>query len=126
MIYADYNASSPLCENVKEYLINRLQKGPFANPNSIILCIAFQCISHIRGSPPHQYISLIRFVSTASTNSCTTCVSWNLMICSLKGDAIQGCDSLVHVLFFRDSASQLLLNMSPHILHLKLHRLDIR
>ncbi|WP_417335352.1 cysteine desulfurase family protein [Halobacteriovorax marinus] len=35
MIYADYNGSAPICEDVKEYFIKRLQDGPFANPNSI-------------------------------------------------------------------------------------------
>jgi cysteine desulfurase len=35
MIYADYNGSAPICEDVKEYFINRLQEGPFANPNAI-------------------------------------------------------------------------------------------
>lgn len=35
MIYADYNGSAPLCSQVKEYLIKRLEKGPFANPNAI-------------------------------------------------------------------------------------------
>lgn len=35
MIYADYNGSAPLCSNVKAYLIKRLEKGPFANPNAI-------------------------------------------------------------------------------------------
>jgi cysteine desulfurase len=35
MIYADYNGSAPLCSNVKEYLMKRLEKGPFANPNAI-------------------------------------------------------------------------------------------
>lgn len=36
MIYADYNGSAPICEDVKEYLLNRLNKdGPYANPNAI-------------------------------------------------------------------------------------------
>ncbi len=35
MIYADYNGSAPLCSAVKDYLIRRLEKGPFANPNAI-------------------------------------------------------------------------------------------
>ena len=35
MIYADYNGSAPLCSQVKEYLIKRIEKGPFANPNAI-------------------------------------------------------------------------------------------
>lgn len=35
MIYADYNGSAPLCGSVKDYLIKRLEKGPFANPNAI-------------------------------------------------------------------------------------------
>ncbi len=35
MIYADYNGSAPLCNEVKAYLIKRLEKGPFANPNAI-------------------------------------------------------------------------------------------
>ena len=35
MIYADYNGSAPICDDVKEYFINRLQEGPFANPNAI-------------------------------------------------------------------------------------------
>ncbi|MCB9094358.1 MAG: cysteine desulfurase [Halobacteriovoraceae bacterium] len=34
MLYADFNATSPLCRNVKEYLLQRLE-GPFGNPNSI-------------------------------------------------------------------------------------------
>lgn len=35
MIYADYNGSAPICGDVKDYLINRLEKGPYANPNAI-------------------------------------------------------------------------------------------
>lgn len=35
MIYADYNGSAPLSLDVKNYLIKRLDKGPFANPNAI-------------------------------------------------------------------------------------------
>lgn len=35
MIYADYNGSAPLCSKVKDYLIKRMEKGPFANPNAI-------------------------------------------------------------------------------------------
>lgn len=35
MIYADFNGSAPLNPDVREYLIKRLQDGPFANPNSI-------------------------------------------------------------------------------------------
>lgn len=35
MIYADYNGSAPLCQDVQEYLNQRLAKGPFANPNAI-------------------------------------------------------------------------------------------
>ena len=35
MIYADYNGSAPVCTDVKEYLINRLNNGPFSNPNAI-------------------------------------------------------------------------------------------
>lgn len=35
MIYADYNGSAPICADVKEYLVSRLENGPFANPNSI-------------------------------------------------------------------------------------------
>ena len=35
MIYADYNGSAPLCSQVREYLIKRMDKGPFANPNAI-------------------------------------------------------------------------------------------
>jgi len=35
MIYADYNGSAPLCSEVKDYLKNRFDKGPFANPNAI-------------------------------------------------------------------------------------------
>lgn len=35
MIYADYNGSAPICKDVREYLIKRLEEGPFANPNAI-------------------------------------------------------------------------------------------
>jgi cysteine desulfurase len=35
MIYADYNGSAPLSLEVREYLIKRFEKGPFANPNAI-------------------------------------------------------------------------------------------
>jgi cysteine desulfurase len=35
MIYADYNGSAPLCQNVKDYLLKRFDNGPFANPNAI-------------------------------------------------------------------------------------------
>jgi cysteine desulfurase len=35
IIYADYNGSAPICDDVKEYMISRLTDGPFANPNAI-------------------------------------------------------------------------------------------
>jgi cysteine desulfurase len=35
MIYADYNGSAPLSSEVRDYLIKRFDKGPFANPNAI-------------------------------------------------------------------------------------------
>jgi len=35
MIYADYNGSAPLCQDVRDYLIKRLTDGPYANPNAI-------------------------------------------------------------------------------------------
>lgn len=35
MIYADYNGSAPLCSEVKKYFTDRIQKGPYANPNAI-------------------------------------------------------------------------------------------
>lgn len=35
MIYADYNGSAPLSQEVREYLLKRFEKGPFANPNAI-------------------------------------------------------------------------------------------
>ena len=35
MIYADYNGSAPLSNEVREYLLKRFEKGPFANPNAI-------------------------------------------------------------------------------------------
>lgn len=35
MIYADYNGSAPVCADVREYMINRLENGPFSNPNAI-------------------------------------------------------------------------------------------
>lgn len=35
MIYADYNGSAPLHPKVREYLCERLQSGPYANPNAI-------------------------------------------------------------------------------------------
>ncbi|OFZ24335.1 MAG: hypothetical protein A2381_04885 [Bdellovibrionales bacterium RIFOXYB1_FULL_37_110] len=34
-IYADYAGSSILSDEVKEYLLDRIKKGPFANPNAI-------------------------------------------------------------------------------------------
>lgn len=36
MIYADYNGSAPVCEEVRRYVIERLQNdGPYSNPNAI-------------------------------------------------------------------------------------------
>ncbi len=35
MIYADYNGSAPLSLEVRDYLLKRFEKGPFANPNAI-------------------------------------------------------------------------------------------
>ena len=35
MIYADYNGSAPLIPEVISYLQDRLQKGPYGNPNAI-------------------------------------------------------------------------------------------
>lgn len=35
MIYADYNGSAPLSHEVRDYLLKRFDKGPFANPNAI-------------------------------------------------------------------------------------------
>lgn len=34
MIYADFNGSAPLCDEVKNFLIEKFEKGPFANPNA--------------------------------------------------------------------------------------------
>lgn len=34
MMYADYNGSAPICSKVKEFLIDRLSKGSYSNPNS--------------------------------------------------------------------------------------------
>lgn len=35
MIYADFNGSAPLSPAVKEYLLKRIEGGPYANPNAI-------------------------------------------------------------------------------------------
>ena len=36
MIYADYNGSAPVCDEVKNYIISRLEnQGPYSNPNAI-------------------------------------------------------------------------------------------
>jgi len=35
MIYADFNGSAPLCQDVIDYLKSRLDSGPYANPNAI-------------------------------------------------------------------------------------------
>ncbi len=35
MIYADYNGSAPLCQQVRDYLVKRIDDGPYANPNAI-------------------------------------------------------------------------------------------
>lgn len=35
MIYADFNGSAPLCPDVLDYLKNRLETGPYGNPNAI-------------------------------------------------------------------------------------------
>lgn len=35
MIYADYNGSAPLSQEVLDYLLKRFETGPFANPNAI-------------------------------------------------------------------------------------------
>jgi cysteine desulfurase len=35
MIYADFNGSAPLHQEVKEYLNTRINAGPYANPNAI-------------------------------------------------------------------------------------------
>ncbi|MDP7319113.1 MAG: cysteine desulfurase family protein [Bacteriovoracaceae bacterium] len=35
MIYADYNGSAPLCDDVREYLVKRINEGPYSNPNAI-------------------------------------------------------------------------------------------
>jgi cysteine desulfurase len=35
MIYADYNGSAPICADVKDYLVDRIQNGPYSNPNAI-------------------------------------------------------------------------------------------
>ncbi len=35
MIYADFNGSAPLCQDVIDYLKHRLDNGPYANPNAI-------------------------------------------------------------------------------------------
>ena len=34
MIYADYNGSTPLTNDVKNFLVNRIQDGEFGNPNA--------------------------------------------------------------------------------------------
>lgn len=35
MIYADFNGSAPLAPSVKDYLLKRIDQGPYANPNAI-------------------------------------------------------------------------------------------
>lgn len=35
MVYADFNGSTPLSSDVCEYLVQRLQTGPYSNPNAI-------------------------------------------------------------------------------------------
>ncbi len=35
MVYADFNGSTPICNDVRDYLIERLQSGPYSNPNAI-------------------------------------------------------------------------------------------
>ncbi len=35
MIYADYNGSAPLCPEVRQYMIKRMEGEQFANPNAI-------------------------------------------------------------------------------------------
>lgn len=35
MIYADYNGSAPIHPKVRDYLVNRIPNGPYANPNAI-------------------------------------------------------------------------------------------
>ena len=34
MIYADYNGSTPICNEVIEYLKNRITEGVYSNPNA--------------------------------------------------------------------------------------------
>jgi len=66
MIYADYNGSAPLAPDVKEYLIDRLNKdGPYANPNAIHF-LGSKCLMAIEksrkicaealGAEPYQII----------------------------------------------------------------------
>lgn len=33
-LYADFNASAPLCEDVRKHLLSRIKEGPFGNPNA--------------------------------------------------------------------------------------------
>ena len=35
MIYADFNGSTPICSDVITYLNQRLNEGPYSNPNAI-------------------------------------------------------------------------------------------
>ncbi|MFZ4712667.1 MAG: cysteine desulfurase family protein [Bacteriovoracaceae bacterium] len=52
MIYADYNGSAPLHPEVKKFLANRLQNGPYANPNTL----------HSLGTKVHSAMEKCRFI----------------------------------------------------------------
>jgi cysteine desulfurase len=65
VIYADYNGTSTLCPEVKNYLLNRLESGPFANPNAIhrqgnkVMAALTKCrssIAQVLGAKPSQII----------------------------------------------------------------------
>lgn len=67
MIYADFNGSCPLHPKVKEYLVERIQNGPYANPNAI----------HSMGRKMRFGLEKCRSICAKSLGANTTEVSFN-------------------------------------------------
>ena len=78
-IYADFNGSAPLSKPVREYLVKRIEEGPFANPNAI----------HKLGKKVHMGMENARLVCAKSLGA-----KYNQVI--FNSGATEGINAIFH------------------------------